>query len=1715
MKAKTFKQNGSKMILLKRTPLFISFLFIVFFISSCATMDDYVIEGDTVLINDEDIGRISVTPHTCTTVPCCQYASITSYITTQDLDVAFRFDDPVTGGEIHNQINQSYEVSNFTLECGDDIYVPVNDTYVSNCSYVDYPYTAYHMVWNDVTDYMEHTEYNNKHYYAANDISFVQDKEYQFKWCYDIDISTDLRATGKWDLLVKRSSDTIQEAYNSGNFVMLDPWWNITSYTRKQQINVTEGSGSTLTDYAIRLNVTYDNNMESSFDDLRFLNASETGMLDYWIQQKTDGVEAIVWVEVDTIPASTQTEIYMYYAAITDVDSLSNITATFPMGDDFNALDTGVWTAVNTGTGQQTFSDGILNTSCDADIGGNQAALRTNTQYGYNYSIMARINPGGSETFEFLSFGSCVALPGEGDRGCYRSQNQGQAVIKKDNTILYQNNANAGSESQLDTMTPIDDWAVYEVRRMSNQTWTLVNNGDDESGVLATNLPTIDLYGIIGVASGNNIDSQFDWAVIRQFNFPEPTYTYDTEETAESFANGFGARKTIEINNTHPEILNNFPVEMNISYNANMNPDFSDLRFYLDDDNTELDYWIKDKIDSNYATVFVELDTIEALGGEYNGLSTGLVDDSSTGAVTPHYGMKFITGNVTANLTKITKVSSATQPNCHLLNSSLDALWSGTWSSNDCDLQYELEPNTVYYVTSNGSGVVRYDVVGGVYNISTPPVKWIGAYEGGGSGDVQNRKYNIESIDVNISGTGNKQIYMYYDNDTAVDSQSNGTETFELFDDFEDDSIDTALWDNFGCTETNGHMECVLVGSGEDYFYSDDSFGIDKTIITSSKLNVATNENHLAGVGFSSFDGGSNWRMYNGNSNAIMLNRRDAGGTGQTGIGSSVGASWAKNTHSWTQADYMDFKLKWRNWNVTGCHNESGWVCEEVTSNVPQVPIRVGASAEYDDAEALIDWIAVYTDPTGSDLLYSIGGAEASVSPIVLNSVQINPDPAYTENVLNCSVNYNALNELNVHFNWSKDGVAQGAFDSDVVGAEGTGVVAYSDVDVTPLTEDEVWVCTVYIEDSTAPSYNDTLTSSSVTVGNTHPVFTSAAITWSDYHTEDLNESVTCTDFDNDTITYGILNLTSDLDLTSYMNSTGGINYNVPISATGTHTYNLSCNDSKDTTWQLMTFEVLNNVPTTPTTSPVNDSATFSTAALSCSGSTDGDSDTIYYEFWNATSLMQNTTATTYVWTPPVGTHNWSCNAFDGEDHSANVSKFLSKMSFANCTSGNIALNLTFKNEETNADMNATLPSVDLDFDTLDTYNYIFSEPTINRTEFMFCLNPENVTIATEGSISYKLGTEFPLRTFYFDDNLNGNTSYNQLLYLLSQDSGGIYSTIQVQSLAGAPISGVLIEVSRIPIGGSTYVTVAQGTTDGAGTVQFFLNPDYEHRYVVSKTGYATSTFYLYPTQDTYTIQLALSTQATVYHSNTEGMLWSISPPSGLINAGTNYNFEFNITASKGNLLGCYFEIINATGDQVATASGCASAYGDNISDTYTPIRGDKLYGAYYIKVDTNCTSGLVCEGGPLKDETCATDTDCEIYALVDGDMFWREFNESVSSWRTIHSFWQDLSDLDEFGEGGEAEFSRIVWFFLIMTIVIGAATFFTGWETNSDGAAILIVTLIMVIGSLGGFFNLLDLNPNFTGAWVVWVEKFTVPLIAVFFAIGWWFNDLRRKQTA
>jgi hypothetical protein len=75
----------------------------------------------------------------------------------------------------------------------------------------------------------------------------------------------------------------------------------------------------------------------------------------------------------------------------------------------------------------------------------------------------------------------------------------------------------------------------------------------------------------------------------------------------------FNHRMNISINNTaNSVILTNYAVLLNITYNSNMSADFSDLLFSMADGSLNLSHWIQNKVNSNYADVWVNVTSIPA-----------------------------------------------------------------------------------------------------------------------------------------------------------------------------------------------------------------------------------------------------------------------------------------------------------------------------------------------------------------------------------------------------------------------------------------------------------------------------------------------------------------------------------------------------------------------------------------------------------------------------------------------------------------------------------------------------------------------------------------------------------------------------------------------------------------------------------------------------------------------------------------------------------------------------------------------------------------------------------------------------------------------------------------------------------------------------------------------------------------------------------------------
>ncbi|MFA5087047.1 MAG: DUF2341 domain-containing protein, partial [Candidatus Paceibacterota bacterium] len=159
----------------------------------------------------------------------------------------------------------------------------------------------------------------------------------------------------------------------------------LSGWSYRKPITVINNSGSTLTDYQIKLTIVYDSKMQTDFRDLKFTDGTGTANLNYWIESKTDSATAVVWVKVASIPISGTT-IYMYYGN-SAATSASDGTLTFDFFDDFNgaSIDAGKWTVTLNGGGTVSVSDGMA--SITTGGAGQYPTMACNTDVAANNMI--------------------------------------------------------------------------------------------------------------------------------------------------------------------------------------------------------------------------------------------------------------------------------------------------------------------------------------------------------------------------------------------------------------------------------------------------------------------------------------------------------------------------------------------------------------------------------------------------------------------------------------------------------------------------------------------------------------------------------------------------------------------------------------------------------------------------------------------------------------------------------------------------------------------------------------------------------------------------------------------------------------------------------------------------------------------------------------------------------------------------------------------------------------------------------------------------------------------------------------------------------------------------------------------------------------------------------------------------------------------------------
>ncbi|MEA3432403.1 MAG: DUF2341 domain-containing protein [candidate division WOR-3 bacterium] len=405
--------------------------------------------------------------------------------------------------------NYSYW-SNNTILCGFDSYQQIgSDSYSMAYHYLD---------WISVASAFEHLTYGGKEYYYVTDVTFPANIVQHFKWQYDVPMGSN----GKWDFIVKLHSDTIQEAFDSGRYVMLDPWWNSDwDYYKTCPIN------GKIDDYQIKLivgnstggNVTCNGHAKSDFGDIRFVNTANDTEYPYWMENYTADTQATFWIN-NTDNAST---ILMYYGN-SSATTTSNGNNTFLFFDDFpgTSLDTDKWTHFESsaGTGDVTVGSGAVEVWQEHSVTPPGCeGIKSKDTYAQNVAVCFRRRETGDD------YGTTIPT-GFSDMGIDNGLGDNYLLVHGVWYNRFETRNDGGTEDKNSITKTWSSWHIGEVRWLSDEASYY---HDDGTHVSSTTIPdtTPNLSAVISAREwwgGPAAKQEVDWILVRKYASTEPSW---------------------------------------------------------------------------------------------------------------------------------------------------------------------------------------------------------------------------------------------------------------------------------------------------------------------------------------------------------------------------------------------------------------------------------------------------------------------------------------------------------------------------------------------------------------------------------------------------------------------------------------------------------------------------------------------------------------------------------------------------------------------------------------------------------------------------------------------------------------------------------------------------------------------------------------------------------------------------------------------------------------------------------------------------------------------------------------------------------------------------------------------------------------------------------------------------------------------------------------
>ncbi len=261
------------------------------------------------------------------------------------------------------------------------------------------------------------------------------------------------------------------------------------------------------------------------------------------------------------------------------------------------------------------------------------------------------------------------------------------------------------------------------------------------------------------------------------------------------------------------------------------------------------------------------------------------------------------------------------------------------------------------------------------------------------------------------SGT---KIYMYYGN-TNASQYSNGSKTFQLFDNFESETIHYGLWDTTDtrpATSTGAGTLTFSNNSEREGILSKNSFSINSKIIFRASQSTTNLDQGI--VGFSNSTLSSN---YNADDSTSYVFDSTAGGNFERESTNGGTSSTSSGSTTEDNNNLHDFEIGWRTGGTDFTIDNSS--DGSITSNVPNSASKVRAEIENSSESLTLYWIAVAKYDANPPDTISFGDEE--ISPALGDYILYYP--FYEGSGLNVTdVTPSGNNGTLLNASWSNDG---------------------------------------------------------------------------------------------------------------------------------------------------------------------------------------------------------------------------------------------------------------------------------------------------------------------------------------------------------------------------------------------------------------------------------------------------------------------------------------------------------------------------------------------------------------------------------------------------------------------------------------------------------------------------------------------------------------------